>query len=480
MNALTQSRFGHATVVGVLLALLTTMLVFVVGASPAAAADEYVMPVNAGGHSSGSPTWDSPSHPGARESQDTGQKAAGGDGTTRLRSGDGWYDVRIVATTSSVAPCGFRTIDTGGRGVIRQGPIAKTYTATYRYYDDGRREKVGGSGGSLGFGNGTYTCHYPPAYRDVRVTCVVSLTLNVSQTEPASRKRNVFSKTVNTAFAGNRTLANCLNSGGNISANIPLAEFGRYRGTGTANAVACWHRSYTSPDLNGVIPGDEILDCSAPYSVPQMVSYAQIDCTGAYPRWFGNPSFTMTECSNQRSNNPVYHCVVGSDVKVNGVATRNTELLRDGSVNTLQWNTPQLSGNRIRNFQFNGTTMQRSGTPWVKGKGASNNTFELGTAQSGSKASLLTSDAGSPRQSGVQTTWYGRWYAASDAGSPTALTPVFDFNAVVSTTTYTITAVNSSTGAWTITPTTRDVSTSGRCNGPTVNVSTLKVVNDIG
>lgn len=321
------------------------------------------------------------------------------------------------------------------------------------------------------------SCHYPPAWSETTVTCIRTSTAHIDRVYPA--RNRVQSVTQNTAYASNPTLSNCLNSEQWITVNAVPNLYGHWSATGSTTGDRCAWRVYRTADpRTGAVPGDELRGCSRVILNP-FTAKGTLTCRG----WTNGVhltgyTFTEDDCKNIPGNNDLV-CHVGGapTVNWNGQTWTGTsvEVLRNGGNVQMKWATPSITGSGLQRVISTRTRVAVADAPWSNSHTVANNWF--GLQKTGNKNNALVDKNGTKWENELRTDWTGQWYQPTS--SATKITPQYGFTADFQKTTVRITGVHTN-GTWRTATTTTTVRSDASCQAPTLNVTSLRVVNSVG
>lgn len=325
-------------------------------------------------------------------------------------------------------------------------------------------------------------CLYPPSYVDARVTCVLEVQVAIDLIMP--RTASIASRTQGTAYAGDPTLGNCLNSSLTVPLYQSISEFGRYTFDSSATQQACVIRTYTSADpRTGITPGTALRDCGSPYVRAGTPGTWELTCSG-FRQGFsaGIPDWTMNDCL---AGGSVYEgqaqCSFSGTNTLDGIAqTTPAQLMRDGVKRPVSFATPNLTGSGIT-VTGSQTRVLRDGssTPWNSlGKGSAisphNAEFRVFRGSQG----MLTTPTETNWQAGiVGDGWSVAGYWASDSAHPTLLSAEYLFDLTVAVQSVAVTGVEPIAGTITTETTTIQVPTTASCVSPSLSIEYLRAVN---
>lgn len=324
-------------------------------------------------------------------------------------------------------------------------------------------------------------CHYLPSYTDYRITCVLTNQVNLAQVQPV--RRTLDNKSERTAFADNRTLANCERSDTHLSVGASVEDFGRYTFTGSATKMACQKRVYTSAHpRTGVTPAPELINCGSSYVDPAPEKRWELTCAGFREGWSrGNPSWTLDDCLPTGSSSPIFQCTAPGSNTVNGAKTNTAILFRSGENNRVVYGKSEPRGKGITVNSVRTTVLrEKGGTPWATAPGA------YRTAGPGNKefrierngSSMLTSETKTRSVNGYAQQWDLSAVWASDAGKPTITKAQYFHNVTLRMTSVRVTGYNTDTGAISTTPITINVDTTATCYSNPLSTEFVRAVND--
>lgn len=322
-------------------------------------------------------------------------------------------------------------------------------------------------------------CYYLPLYRDERTTCVLNVSVNIQMTVPTSRV--LASKSQNTAYNANRTLANCEASNTHIGVSAPFREFGRYRGTGDALIQACSIRRYlTAHGETGIKPDDELIDCGTPYHTYPTPRKWELTCAGFREGWTsGMPKWTLEDCG-AGSSTPRYSCSDPGRNTVDGTATNNATLFRDGAAHKVRYGKSEVRGSGITINSVSTTiTRDASSTPWghagnYANANAANKEFQI--LRNGT--SMLSTATRTRVMSGYAQDFELRSVWASESGKPTITQADYFHNLTYRMTSARITGYDGRTGEADIERITVSVPTTAHCYSNKLTTNFVRAVND--
>lgn len=462
-----------AAVAAVAMSAALALTTAVIGASPAAA--EGGVGTGTGTSGGWTPPPPPPSNGGGGPSGggSSGPTSSQGD-TTMLISGVTWGSpLRALGTPS-------RAGRFTGCGKDRQGQTALGATWTYRivnrHADDSSDWDAQTSAvtGSL-----TWSCLYPPAYRDTVTTCPISLHATIKRTaNPLSAlNRTLSTKARTTTFGRTLALADC--SGDyTLRIDATLSAWGRYQADAYSRVRSGTVRAFLGPDpRTGRVPEPRLVGrWSAPYTVSPSRARAQSSCLGAVQGWPKvTPSgrgwtFTSADCP-ATSQSPVvcradgtpsltYSPGAGGDVV--RLRTDALEVMDDGRTWAVTWPTPKAT--TPRTTHSGATTLQRvGGTPWAEGRALN--------------AQPIVADLDAPRGGFTPGPWQMAWQAASYPEQPTRVRLSYSRDAEWRTTVGVITAVNTSTGRVTLGTAPGTLRAMQRCYSDPLAVTALRARN---
>lgn len=420
-----------------------------------------------------------------------GGTGGGGGGSTGGGSGGGgsgssgastWG--RITRTYWGATTSAFCTPDANGQSAIG-------YAFRYRYpLAEMTRDEANASISNFalyGFGlhpveNLGLRCHYPPSYVDSRVTCVQSVYVSIDMALPASR--NIAQRTQATDFAGNQSLANCLNSSLRVPLYEDITDFGRYTFSSSASQQACTQRTYTSSNpLTGVRPPNELRDCGSPYTRVGDTGRWELTCAGFREGFSsGLPNFTMNDCLDGGAvSTGQATCSFSGQNTLDGIVqTTPAQLMRDGVRRPVSFSTPNITGNGITvNATQTRIVRDASSTPWHSlGRTSTVIPSKAEFKVFRNNQSSLITPAETGWQSGVLNDgWSVAGYWASDAGRPTLLSAEYLYDLSVAVQSVRVTGVEPIAGTVTVEATTIQVPTTASCVSPSLSIEYLRATN---
>lgn len=219
-----------------------------------------------------------------------------------------------------------------------------------------------------------YSCISAAAWRDTPLNCPqqIGLTVTGPMRNPAIQSSTFYTAgpDVTPFWASDRTDETLCASNMQIYRRVDLVDYGQYLMEITGLMARCTLRTYFKVDnRTRNVPEPEIIACAGGFNYPLPDFRAQLFCPrpGWTPDWSGNHSFTPEECLTEDPG--VWNC--GPQVNVNprydGADATDVEVLDDGKMRRLRWQTPVLQG--VRNVTARRARMLYvGGTPFRDGE----------------------------------------------------------------------------------------------------------------
>lgn len=437
------------------------------------------VPGNPGGNGNGNDNSSGGGGSGGGGSGGGGSGGSGGGGTNPGGGGGSGPPSWCVGAVGTAQICDTQIIkhqqlSAGGGCAPKQGPgalggknigyLERIATYTLMELDDSADYKPVSSHTYIT----TLDCYYSESWDDQTLYCVDKSTVGINMVAPGRKGMGSASKS--SAFAGNRTIPNCLSSGQYLELYVDVGEFGRYLAEASTVGRSCTARYYRSAnDMTGAKPADSIVSCGGQYTMDSSQSKLQIDCVNGVTRGWTNPQeYTAQSCLDEGMSK--LKCDVGDTPLFNKTARKsNVEAFRDGNKNTVEWDKSRIVGDNLVKDSITGTHLKRSGTPWNSEASATSNKQVAYVEYNGKNA------LGSKLSGNVNKFDVG-FYKASNPGSKFKLQPTYDHQITFKSDFARITGYQPF-GEIEFDTYQKNVTATGDCTSKPINIDVLRSVN---